>query len=79
MVESSSDDEESDMDKEGRERLKNRRAACDKIMLIFDRKKVSKDEEVAPESRSMKMQKLLKKDKLISLLNTFESQIATQQ
>ena len=61
------------LDANSRKKAKNRRGTCDMIMKVFE-KKVAK-EDLVPESRSLKMQNQLRKDKLMQLLSVFESSL----
>ncbi len=76
---SSSEDETEGLDKEGKKAYQHRKQACEHIMKIFDKISADPTQELpAPESRSQKMQKQLKHDKLMTLLSTFESALSLQ-
>jgi len=62
------------MDKETRKKYIRRREVCEQVMKVMDVKATAASgEEVVQETRSLKMSKQLRRDKLITLLSTFES------
>lgn len=74
------------MDKETRKKFQHRKMACEHIMKLFETKPTPSTSDLnslnpplqplPPESRSLKIQKQLKQDKLLSLLATFESSLS---